>query len=67
MKSISLALLILALSSAANWAVLVCGSRSMGNYRHHADMYSFYHTLHLVLMPTKLCVLAVFLQRILSL
>ena len=42
MKLISIALLILALASADNWAVLVCGSRSMSNYRHHADMYIIY-------------------------
>jgi len=30
---------VLALASATNWVVLVCGSEGYGNYRHHADMY----------------------------
>ena len=38
MKSLSLALLMLALASAANWVVLVCGSEGYSNYRHHADV-----------------------------
>ena len=38
MKSLSLTLLVLAVASAANWAVLVCGSNHFYNYRHHADI-----------------------------
>ncbi|KAK8824652.1 hypothetical protein WA577_007048 [Blastocystis sp. JDR] len=38
MKTLSLTLLLLAIASAANWVVLVCGSEGYGNYRHHADI-----------------------------
>ena len=45
MKSISLALLVLAIASASNWAVLVCGSNGFWNYRHHADVSHAYQIL----------------------
>ena len=45
MKSISIALLVLALASASNWAVLVCGSNHFYNYRHHADIAHAYQVL----------------------
>ena len=38
MKTLSISLLLLALASAANWVVLVCGSDGFWNYRHHADI-----------------------------
>ena len=38
MRLFSIAMLMLALASATNWVVLVCGSEGFGNYRHHADM-----------------------------
>ena len=38
MKTLSISLLLLALASAANWVVLVCGSDGYWNYRHHADI-----------------------------
>ena len=43
MKSLSLTLLVLAVASAANWAVLVCGSDGYGNYRHQANIAHQYH------------------------
>ena len=45
MKSIYLLLFILAIVSAENWAVLVCGSKLYGNYRHHADVAHAYQIL----------------------
>lgn len=45
MKSISMALLILAIATASNWAVLVCGSKKYSNYRHHADVGHAYQIL----------------------
>ena len=45
MKSLSLTLLVLAVASAANWAVLVCGSDGYGNYRHHADISHAYQIM----------------------
>ena len=45
MKSLSLTLLVLAIASAANWAVLVCGSDGYGNYRHHADISHAYQIM----------------------
>ena len=36
---------ILALASADNWAVLVCGSEYYWNYRHHADIAHAYHIM----------------------
>ena len=38
MKFWSIALLVLTIASADNWAVLVCGSNGYWNYRHHADV-----------------------------
>ena len=45
MKSLFLLLFILSLVSAENWAVLVCGSKLYGNYRHHADVAHAYQIL----------------------
>lgn len=45
MKFLSIALLVLALASASNWAVLVCGSEGFGNYRHHADVAHAYQIM----------------------
>lgn len=45
MKYFSLALLMLALASATNWVVLVCGSEGYGNYRHHADIAHAYQIM----------------------
>ena len=45
MKFVSLALLVLAIASAENWAVLVCGSETYANYRHHADVAHAYQIL----------------------
>ena len=45
MKSLSLTLLVLAVASAANWAVLVCGSDGYGNYRHQADISHAYQIM----------------------
>ena len=45
MNSIFLVLLTLTLVSADNWAVLVCGSSSYWNYRHHADVAHAYQIL----------------------
>ena len=45
MKSLSLTLLVLAIASADNWAVLVCGSDGYGNYRHHADISHAYQIM----------------------
>ena len=38
MKFLYLTLFLLAIASADNWAVLVCGSEYYWNYRHHADI-----------------------------
>ena len=38
MKFLYLTLFLLAIASADNWAVLVCGSNGYWNYRHHADI-----------------------------
>ena len=38
MKFVSLALLVLAIASADNWAVLIYGSMTYDNYRHHVDV-----------------------------
>ena len=45
MKFVSLALLVLAIASAENWAVLVCGSETYSNYRHHADVAHAYQIM----------------------
>ena len=45
MKFVSLALLVLAIASAENWAVLVCGSETYANYRHHADVAHAYQIM----------------------
>jgi legumain len=45
MKSLSLALLVLTVASAANWVVLVCGSSGFPNYRHHADVAHAYQIM----------------------
>ena len=45
MSVLSFFLLILTVASAANWAVLVCGSEGFDNYRHHADISHAYQIL----------------------
>ena len=45
MKSVFLTLLLFMLVSADNWAVLVCGSFSFEEYRHHADVSHAYQVL----------------------
>jgi legumain len=45
MKYFTFALMMLAMASAANWAVLVCGSHFYWNYRHHADVSHAYQIM----------------------
>ena len=45
MKSLTLSLLVLALASAANWAILVAGSDGFWNYRHQADVSHAYQIM----------------------
>lgn len=45
MRTISIALLILAIVSADNWAVLACGSKGYLNYRHQSDTAHIYQIL----------------------
>ena len=45
MKSLYLTLFLLAIVSADNWAVLVCGSNGYWNYRHHADVAHAYQII----------------------
>ena len=36
---------VLVITSADNWAVLVCGSHGFSNYRHQADICHAYHIM----------------------
>ena len=45
MKFVSIALLVLALAAADNWAVLVAGSEGFWNYRHQADVAHAYQIM----------------------
>lgn len=45
MKSITIALFVLAVASAANWAILVAGSEGFWNYRHQADVSHAYQIM----------------------
>ena len=45
MKVIILLSLIVALGVCDNWAVLVAGSNTYGNYRHQADVFHSYQSL----------------------
>ena len=45
MKSLTIAMLVLALACADNWAILVAGSDGFWNYRHQADVSHAYQIM----------------------